>query len=375
MGKTTFAISFYCRASKANRFGQSPVELSICLNGKRKFINLPIKYEASVFNRKRQPQEIVDCLSVWRQRINEYVDEIVRQGIPLTVDNLREVIQTGGIKTYTIKTLFDDYLSILRQRVPNTLTENVYRRYELVRNMFLEHIDGQKEVSAITNGAILSFYAKMNAKYDISTSAGYMTKLKSCIRFAIDNDRLKVNPFNGIKINKGKKDITYLTEEEIRLLLQAKMDNKSLQQVLDCFIVMCGTGLAYSDLKGLRKEDIMEQGDVHYIVKERQKTKGEYTSVIMPWAYERIEKYDGNLPVISNQKLNCYLHTIEVLLNLHKSLHSHLARKSYACLLLQRGVRMETVSKALGHSTTKITQQYYAKLTKDNVIDEVSSIF
>ena len=57
--RTTNSIQFYCRKSKENKNGESPLEMSICLNGERKFINLPIKFKPEEFNRKRQPQTIV----------------------------------------------------------------------------------------------------------------------------------------------------------------------------------------------------------------------------------------------------------------------------------------------------------------------------
>lgn len=372
--RTTSSIQFYCRPSKANKMGLAPLEISISINGERKFINIPVKFNPEEFNKKRPSTEIVETVDVWRTKINLIMVDMLHNNIPLTTDNLRYYIQTGGVKSYTIEDLFNEYLDILKKRVPTSLSKGVYRKYELVKELFFTHIDYTRECSTITNSVIQSFYATLNGKYDQSTSAGYMTKLKSFITFGLDNDKLKINPFNGVKISKGKKDITYLVESEIRALYEARMDNKSLQQVLDCFIVMCGTGLSYIDLKCLKREDIMESNDVHYIHKNRIKTGEEYTSVIMPWAYEVIEKYD-KLPVISNQKINTYLKTIGNILGLSKNLHCHLARHTYATLLLNKGVQISTVSKSLGHSNIKMTSQFYAKVLTSTIIEEVSNIF
>ena len=49
--------------------------------------------------------------------------------------------------------------------------------------------------------------------------------------------------------------------------------------------------------------------------------------------------------------------------------------KTYGTRLLNRGVRLETVSKCLGHSSTQITQAAYAKLLKHTIIDEVKMAF
>jgi integrase len=43
-------------------------------------------------------------------------------------------------------------------------------------------------------------------------------------------------------------------------------------------------------------------------------------------------------------------------------------------MLLNSGVGMEVVSKVLGHSTTRITRQIYAKLLDETVADEMSKM-
>ena len=255
------------------------------------------------------------------------------------------------------------------------MCKTVYRKYELTKELFLKEIDGNKECTAITNGKIQDFYSVLKKKYDITTTFGYMTKLKTFIRFAIDNDRIKINPFQGIKIVKGQKDISFLSESELMAIKDFKLDNESLERVRDMFLVMAGTGLSYSDLRDLNKTDIKQnENGVYFINKNRNKTGVDYVSVVFPWAKEIIDKYE-TLPVISNQKLNCYLHHIEKLMSLKKSLHCHLARHTYATLLLNKGVRLETVSKTLGHTTTKITQQYYAKFQPTTIVNEVAKIF
>lgn len=372
--RTTSSIQFYCRASKANKQGYAPVELSICLNGTRKFINLPIKFKPEEFNRKRQPEEIVDSLVIWRNKINSYVNDILLNGIPLTAEALRTTIQTGGVKSYTVQNLFDDYLNILRKRIDKDLSAGVYRKYELVKEQFLTYVNPNAEVTTITNSIIQNYYVDLKNKYDDSTTAGYMRKLKTFIKFAIDNDKIKVNPFQNIKITRPQKDIDFLTENEINKLIHTSTGNTSLDKVKDCFIVMCGTGMAYSDIKQFTKDDLKELNGTYYINKKREKTGVEYTSVVLPFAASIINKYDV-LPVISNQKFNAYLHTIEDLLNIKKKLHTHLARHSYATLLLNKGVKLETVSKTLGHSSVKMTTTYYAKYLPQTIVEEVAKVF
>lgn len=368
MARTTNSFQFYCRKNKVNKQGLAPLELSITLNGERRFINLPFKFNPNKITKEQREVE-----DIWRNKINNLLRDMLYNDIPLTTSNLRELIQNGGIKSYTVQNLVDDFLSIYKKRVDVDLTPRSYRKYEMMTELLLKYVSPNKETHQITNSVIQTIYADMNKKYDKTTSAGYMTKLKTLIKFGIDNDKIKINPFNGIKITKGKKPITYLTEEEISKIIDLKTDNISLSNIRDCFVIMLGTGLAYADLSNLKKEDVKKEGDTYYIRKNRVKTGEEFTAIILPFALPFILEKDWK--VISNQKFNVYLKVIADLCNIKKNLHSHLGRKTYATLLLQSGVRLETVSKAVGHSGIKITQQYYAKLSYQNVINEVSAIF
>lgn len=76
-----------------------------------------------------------------------------------------------------------------------------------------------------------------------------------------------------------------------------------------------------------------------------------------------------------NQKMNSYLHIIERQIGFKKSLHSHLARHTYCTLLLNKGIRLEVVSKAAGHKSTKITQRFYAHLHNETIVNEVAAAF
>ena len=172
------------------------------------------------------------------------------------------------------------------------------------------------------------------------------------------------------------KKIEYLTEEELSRINDLKIDNKSLEDVRDAFILQSATGLAYIDLLNLRKEDIKVTEDgTHYITKQRHKTETEYTTVVLPMGVEVLKKHNYNLRVITNQKYNLFLKTIQALANIDKTMTTHLARKTFCCLLLNKGVSINTVAKCAGHADIKITRSYYATLQEATVIKEVKQAF
>ena len=78
--------------------------------------------------------------------------------------------------------------------------------------------------------------------------------------------------------------------------------------------------------------------------------------------------------MFSNQKYNAYLQEIADVSGINKNLTSHVGRRTFATTVaLSNGVSIETISKILGHSTTKITHQY-AVVTDLKVSQEMEKL-
>ena len=345
MSRSTANVSFYCRESKKNKDGLAPIELVIILNTRRCFIQLPRKeypdkFKAQINGKKRT--DLIEYLDGIRARLNQITTTFLMEGQPLTADALKAYFQNGGYVLYTIEDLFNDYMRILKKRVGKDLTAKSYRKYEIARDKFYQVISPKEPVSAITKAVILDYQASMNQYLDYVTTNGYCQRVKTIVQFGIDNGKIKINPFSGIHLRKGEKSIQFLTEEEVE-----KIRTTDFQ--------------------------VTENGQ-YYIHDKRNKTGVFYTAVILEQGVEILKKYNFKLPIIGNHKLNVYLKTIRDLCGIDKPIFSHVARHTYATRCLNRGIRLEVVAKLLGHSTTRITQ-HYAKLLKDNIINEVSDAF
>ena len=305
-----FNVQFYCRSCKRTKNGQAPLELAVNVNGTRKFINLPFKTTPEEFKKKRQPKELVDYMSLMRGRINEILTDMLRHGEAVTTQSLIEYVKTGGYRSYTVGDLFNEFLDIQRARIGKNLTKGNYRKYELVRDSFFEFVDPKGECEKeLTHAKVLKFKASVEGKYEQATAAGYLTKLKSVILFGIDNGKLAVNPFNGVKINRGSKAIVYLKEWEQKVLESGKIENESLSKVRDFALLQLSTGMSYADCSAITSEDVKCSEGIWYIEKARQKTGKTFTCVIVqPERFNAIlAKYGGKAPQISNQKLSLWL--------------------------------------------------------------------
>ena len=158
------------------------------------------------------------------------------------------------------------------------------------------------------------------------------------------------------------------------MIENAKMPTGSLARVRDLFIFSCYSGLAYSDLMDFNPEKLEKDGDDMYLCGHRVKTGEEYIVLILPKAKEILEKYDYRLPRYSNQQYNHRLKEVAKAAGVDKPLSSHFGRHSSAMLFLNNGVRIETVAKILGHSSTKITEQVYASILRKTVGEEMSKL-
>lgn len=347
--------------------------MTLTINGERTIINLPRKEKPDDFQRlmsSRKSNDLKVFIDLMRSKVYEVQNEIIQDGKPITGHTIREYLRTGGTKSYTYKDLFSSFMEHLRSENPSIST---YRKYQRIIDLWGTMQPTSKEVSTATNTAAREFYNYLQSNYEQSTVAGMATKMKCVFQYAVNEGRMKANPFAGIKISKGEKDVEFLSEDEIMKIIDTPMPTPSLERVKDLFIWMCGTGQAYVDMANLTPEDVMQDDEGNrYISKNRHKTGVEYTTIVLPFASAVFDKYKGKLPIITNQRMNIYLKAVGAVVGLEKVLHCHMARHSFACLALNRGIRIETVAKALGHSASNLRQtQHYARLMKKTVISEL----
>lgn len=379
MKATTFNVSFYCRNSKANTKGLSPIEITIIINGERTIITLPRKenpkeFKAAVASKRNNP--IKDYLEATRKRLNEITTELMERGEALTAATLKEYYMYGGARYYSIETLFNEYIAILKNRVDVDLTPRSYRKYLHARDRFFEIIDKDKSVSAITSAVITEYIASLRKDFNSTTTNGYAQRVKTIVKYGQSKGYIKTNPFVGIHIRKDKTpNILYLTVEELNMIRDTDFKNASINRVRDLFVFQAASGMSYCDMAAITKEDIQfNESGQPYIHKRRAKTNIYFTSVILKDGFDVLKKYDYNLPIISNNKYNAYLKFIRDICGIEKPLHTHIARHSYATRCINEGIRIEVVAKLLGHSTTRQTS-HYARLLQISIVGEVQEAF
>lgn len=370
-----YNIRFYCRKSKVQGSGLAPIEASLIVNGERSVITLPRKENPDTFEKQtrcRKRTDIKDYLDAVTANIGRYITEIEQSGRGNTLAELKEAVKYGGVRKRTLKDVEDEFMQIQKKRVGVKCGEQQFRKYELAFERLNGYV-GERFIDSVKRKDIEGFMAELGQEFSKSSVASTMVRVKALFKYAVDNDYIKINPFSMVDIEKGKPKEEWLSEEEMNRIRGLEGLSPDVETARQLFLFQCASGISYSDLMKLEKGDIRVDGDTYSVTKHRAKTGVPFTSVILPEGVKILKEWNFEIPRKSNQKYNLSLLKIETKAGLSKHLHSHLGRKVYGCTLLRAEIPMKTVSRALGHSNTQITQSTYAFLQSEDIIKQISS--
>lgn len=199
------------------------------------------------------------------------------------------------------------------------------------------------------------------------TCYDYHKRLHKWVRQLFQMGEIKKDPYDSVTIKRGKcKEREPLTETELKLMRSYKFEGK-LARVRDLFIFAAYTGLSFCDTQNFDFESMTKkEGDLYYIDGSRIKTETKFFTPILSPAMKVLEKYEYQLPKISNQKANDYLHVIQMELHIRQKLTFHVARHSFATMALAHDIPIENVARMLGHQDIKTTQ-IYAKVLRSTI--------
>lgn len=372
-------ISIVCRASKARKDGLSPLELSVTHNGERVVFALDRKCKATLFNptteKIRGDKELNEYITTIKQKANGVHLEMVKRNLNITVASFVKCFKDGfEDTTVTLLKYFDKHNTEYSKKVDSgTVGDTSLYKYKQVRERVASYLDtiGKKDIQMadITPSFIEGFQNYCLQTLKTNTTNKQLKMLKKVIVSAFDDGLIKANPFKLV-LREEKLQYHPLSLVEIARIRDKKIENERLNNVRDLFLFQCFTGLAYADMASFTKDDIVDG----MIIKRRKKTDIQSVIPLLPEAKRILEKYNYNLPTLSNQKYNAYLGEIKDICDIKQKLHSHLSRHTYATILINQGIALPVISKILGHSSTKVTEKIYAELLDTTVRDNVDKI-
>jgi site-specific recombinase XerD len=395
------SILFYARKSKKTSNGLVPLYIRLTINGQRLEHSIQRYVSAAnwsatagrVKGNNEQARQVNLYLDTLTSKVLRLEREMVIDGQILNFSNFREkwlgiteparmlieIFQEHNDQMAALIKAGKDYSPATLERY-NTCRDHT--RSFLQWKYSLADIDIKRLNYEFAND--LEFWLKTHRNCAHNTTMKYICNLKKIVNGCIRKGWLLKDPFLGFKTTKQEVEKEALTEQELEKVHLKVFPTDRLNFVRDIFLFSCYTGLAYADVKKLKRTEIGPGIDGnHWIFTNRQKTDTQSRIPLLPPALAIVEKYKDYptccdsgfvLPVLSNQKMNAYLKEIADVCGIRKNLTFHIARHTFATTVtLSNGVPIESVSKMLGHRNLKTTQ-HYAKVLDRKVSDDMQHL-
>lgn len=390
-------ILFLIEKGKTNKHGKCPLKCRLTYKGERKPFSTGLFINPDNWNNKIQeavpPNEGNDFintqLSLIKNKISQAflflqvnspdfdVSDLYSQykGVPLQKE-------LGLIETY------DEYLKRIHKLIDKEIKLVTYNKYKESKVHLVDFIYWKMKTKDIKLNALKAnfivdyeYFLKTEKNFQTGTVYKAIQRFRKVVRYAVGNDYLGKDPFMLYKSLRPKKELVYLTKEELKALEDYDFRQSRLEQVKDMFVFCCYTGLAFNEMARLEDIHIIIGFDGNKWIKmTREKTNRDISIPLLQISTTIIEKYYNNInqyvfPSISNQKFNSYLKEIADVVGIDKNLTHHIARKTFATtVLLYNDVPMEIVSELLGHSKMSITQEHYGKVVQKKVSEHMQNL-
>jgi integrase/recombinase XerD len=397
MNNNKLSILFLLQKVKLNKQGKCPIKCRITFHQDRKefstglFVN-PKQWDSRLQKAKPPNEEnsfINTQLGLIKNEINQAFLFLQVNEENFDVGDI--YLQYKGdvsIRTKTILELFKEHNDRLEKLVGKEYSIATLWKFKQARDLMKGFIkysftksDYQFKDLDLKFVQDYEFYLKTEKSLALATVNKMIQRFRKVVKIAISQGIIDRDPFVGYKVKRVKKEIVYLTTEELKQLEMYQFKAERLQIVADMFIFCCYTGLAYNEMANLEKSHIVKGfDDNEWINMKRLKTQQTLSIPLLTKSKFIIDKYSNAhevkvLPSFSNQKFNAYLKEIADIVGIEKRLTHHLARRTFATtVLLFNDVPMEIVSELLGHSKITITQEHYAKVVNKKVSEQMNKL-
>lgn len=380
-------ILFYTRGKRTSASNTVPIYLRITINGERIEQSISRVIEKDKWS---QTSGKMKGFSSDAKLLNGYLDtlknkahtlerELMRDGKEVNFESFKEKWVGVPYEKHMVIEVFQQHNNEVAMLVGKEFSPTTLKRYKTslshTQNFILWKFKKKDiEVSKLNYEFIsnYSLWLKTVRNCNQNSAMKYLGNFKKIVQICLKNGWLLKDPFLGFKLNKVEVERPFLNEEELQTIIAKEYTQSRLNYVKDIFIFSCYTGLAYADVKKLKRSEIVIGVDGgKWIFTKRQKTDTASRIPLLPMAELLMNKYkdhpqcillDKLLPVYSNQKMNAYLKEIADTCNIDKNLTFHIARHTFATTVtLGNDVPIETVSKMLGHKSIRTTQ-HYAKI-------------
>lgn len=330
---------------------------------------------------KKSTEILLDYYYTSKAKSEQYCDK-VRQDLvmiynqqlqtskPHDVQSIK-TLYTTRFKVHNLMEVFSEYIhkKIKPKYDSGELSYSAYRKYEVCYNHLKDFLQCRQlddiNIGSIDTAFIDDFDSYMRQFNQHNSIIKQMIYFRCILTYAKNvHGYILKNPFDLVELRRRKKHPVFLEIHEVLAIYNKTNLIERLDKVKDLFLFQCFTGFSYADLAKFKHQP----GTDSTLTMNRQKNSEVAVVYFYDLAKMILHKYNYQLPVISNVKLNAYLKELADLCGINKKLTTHVARHTCATTInLNSGVPIEVVQTLLGHSSIKQTQ-HYARLQTSSVI-------
>jgi len=287
----------------------------------------------------------------------------------------------------SFKECFNDFVQF--KKTQGIWSSSTTVRYNMIYKLLkeFEQYNGPIYLEEINEKWMSEFksYCENSKAHQINTLGRNIGLIKTFLNYCLKNGYIENNDFKDFTIKREVTDQLALSKNDIHVIAQLDLSaNKRLERVRDVFLLGCYTGMRYSDYKRIKAANLTAN-----LIKIREvKDKTKFLEIPITNRIKAIlDKYNMNLPKISEQNFRVYLKEIfqiagftepriksvkignkvfEKEVPMYELMSTHTARRSFITIMLNSGVPAKAIMKITGHKSINNFQLYY-KPTNENL--------
>lgn len=333
-------------------------------------------------------------------RYSSYFTEVVNRykniNEELTIDILRQRFDEEFKKIKIEDDFFRIYDEFIEEKASdysgNSISKSTRNRYDYNKRLLKEFQVANKLKLNLGNfdEKIFNKFLKYSIevkKHSANTIHRDIGLLKTFLYWALRKKYTFNNDFiNFKKPPKFKTDEIALNLEQVETIFHFDLSqNLKLERVRDLFVFGCVTSLRFGNYSRISKNDI--QGDFIRVVDMKSKTK-KLSIPLNNISKAILEKYDYNLPRISNQKMNEYVkevfdkvgfneevkktmkygdELVQFKYKFNERISLHTARRTFITIMKNKRVPDSIIMGYTGHTSLAILNEYYRPSEEDKI--------
>ena len=365
MKENKLKVSFFVQAKRTDKKGLVPVIGRISVGRTHSGFSTKSKTSLTLWDSHKQRligksamvvyvnQKLGECTSL----IHALFHELSEREESFNATDVRDAYH-GQIhcQTLLLKS-FGDHLTQTKEHIGIDRSLKTFKLRTYQFSLLREYVQKKHKVSDIPLSQLdkafiegFEYYLTIDRKLKRSSISSALSALQTIVRMAVKKGVLDFYPFLGYNYERPKDESRSITQEELQRIIQLEIEWENYRIVRDLFVFSCFSGLAISDVRNLREENIVLEESELCIKGRRMKTKTPYRVQVLPPAWAIMERYRGMrtgfvFDVPTTDIIINGIHHIQRNIGMESPLTFHMARHTFASLItLSAGVPIETVS-------------------------------